>query len=71
MASSTPSCMACDCEMAVEGMRRASMTMFFSSSVGVNSWPSRVARAPASPRTTTAPPMKAKGVRTAPPSTGR
>ena len=39
---STPSCMACDCVSDVLGMRNACMVMFFSSSVGMNSWPSRV-----------------------------
>ena len=39
---STASCIACDCVSAVEGMRIACMAMFFSSSVGMNSWPSLV-----------------------------
>ena len=39
---STSNCIACDWESAVPGMRSACMAMFFSSSVGMNSWPSRV-----------------------------
>ena len=32
-------CIACDCDKRGAGMRLTSMTMFFSSRVGVNSWP--------------------------------
>ena len=39
---STESCIACDCVRPAEGMRMACIAMFFSSSVGMNSWPSRV-----------------------------
>jgi hypothetical protein len=35
------SCIRCDCASAVLGTRLTSMTIFFSSSVGVNSCPSR------------------------------
>ena len=38
---SLASCMACDCESDVLGIRLTSMTMFFSSRVGVNSCPRR------------------------------
>ena len=37
---STSSCIACDCARPVLGIRSACMAMFFSSSVGMNSWPS-------------------------------
>ena len=39
---STSSCIACDWSSAVLGMRSACIAMFFSSSVGMNSCPSRV-----------------------------
>ena len=59
------SCMACDWESDVLGMRKAFMTMFFSSSVGMNSWPSRVNSSPAMMNKTTAPAMKVSGLRIA------
>ena len=41
-AASTCNCMPCDCERDVDGMRMACIATSFSSSVGMNSCPSRV-----------------------------
>ncbi len=52
-------------------MRVALSAMLFSSSVGMNSVPSRVNKAPATTSNSRAPPTNAKGALTAAPSTGR
>jgi hypothetical protein len=57
--------MACDWESEVLGIRKAFMTMFFSSSVGMNTWPSWVKSNPAMTSKTTAPAVKVSGVRIA------
>ena len=70
MVFSTANCIACDWVSAVLGMRSACMAMFFSSSVGMNSWPSRSKRTSAPPNRTTAPAITGRGDADRPLSSG-
>ena len=54
-ACSTASCIAVDASSDVLGMRMACIAMSFSSSVGMNSWPSRVNKNSETTKTATAP----------------
>ncbi len=68
---SLANCMSCDCASEVEGMRLTSITMFFSSRMGTNSWPRRVNSRAAATTSSTAAPMNGLGVSTARVSAGR
>ena len=62
---STANCIACDWVKPVLGMRSACMAMFFSSRVGMNSWPRSLKRRNAPPKRITAPAITGRGEATA------
>ncbi len=69
-AFSTCCCISFDCSIAVDGIFRAPSAMFFSSRVGMNSWPSVVKTTPPRTNTPRAAPMNGHGLATARSSTG-
>ncbi len=64
-------CIACDCDSDVLGMRFTSITMFFSSSSGMNSWPRRVNSSAAPAQSTIPAVMGTNGRRMTKASAGR